>query len=222
MKIKKLFNMKSLSLTALAFVLFLGFGGTSLAYDQITTQLDPGDRGINVTRLQTFFADNPSIYPEGLVTGYFGSLTKNAVNRFQGDNGLPQVGRVGPLTLEKINGLILNGGWNTDMYAPIMYQSTMNVGRDSASFSWSTNENATSKIFYSTSPVRMTEGDINSRGFGVVNGATANGSNALGLAQQATIYNLTPNTTYYYVLVSTDAAGNVSISNVNNTFRTSP
>jgi len=221
MKINKIFKAQSLGLTALALIIFFGFGGVSLAYDKITTQLDPGDTGTNVTNLQTFFADNPTIYPEGLVTGYYGPLTTNAVNRFQGDVGLPQVGRVGPLTMEKINNLIDNGGWNNDVYAPIMYQATMNVGRDSATFSWNVNENSTSRIFYDTKPVIMTEGGVDSRGFGVVSGATANGSNALGTLQQVTIYNLQPNTTYYYVLVSTDTAGNVSISNVENTFHTS-
>ena len=54
------------------------------SFTPITRQLNPGDRGANVTNLQTFFAANPSVYPEGLVTGYFGRLTKSAVINYQG------------------------------------------------------------------------------------------------------------------------------------------
>jgi peptidoglycan hydrolase-like protein with peptidoglycan-binding domain len=61
-----------------------------------------------VALLQTILADHDSVYPEKLVTGYFGSLTKTAVSRFQEMNGLAAVGRVGPLTLRKLNEVM---GW---------------------------------------------------------------------------------------------------------------
>jgi N-acetylmuramoyl-L-alanine amidase len=92
----------------------LGFTQMALAvyYEPIGTQLDEGERNQDVTRLQTFIRDNPSLYPEGLVTGYYGSLTKKAVIRFQSEYGFEQVGRVGPATREKMNSLISSGGWN--------------------------------------------------------------------------------------------------------------
>jgi hypothetical protein len=37
----------------------------------------------DVTRLQKLLATMPDVYPEGGVTGYFGSLTKKAIQRFQ-------------------------------------------------------------------------------------------------------------------------------------------
>lgn len=37
----------------------------------------------DVRRLQTLLATKPEIYPEGLTTGYFGQLTKKAVQKFQ-------------------------------------------------------------------------------------------------------------------------------------------
>ena len=40
-------------------------------------------RGEEVTKLQTLFSLNPNIYPEGLITGYFGPLTKKALVNFQ-------------------------------------------------------------------------------------------------------------------------------------------
>jgi len=36
------------------------------------------------------------------VTGIYGSITTDAVKKFQADNGLPQNGTVGPLTKAKL------------------------------------------------------------------------------------------------------------------------
>ena len=203
----------------LAIPLFIGISGVSMAFNPITSQMSLGSRGDNVTNLQTFFSSNSSIYPEALVTGYYGSLTVNAVNRFQAAYGLSQVGNVGPLTMSKINSLIANGGWG-DVFAPMLYSPTASIGRNSATFSWTTNENSVSEIFYSTSPVIINEGDINSKGFGVISGSTALNNNIAGISQQVVVNGLQANTTYYYMLVSTDVSGNVSVASVNNTFVT--
>lgn len=57
--------------------------------------------------LQEFLKNQGSeIYPEALVTGYFGSLTKSAVLRFQRKYGILQTGFVGVLTRTKINEFI--------------------------------------------------------------------------------------------------------------------
>lgn len=57
-----------------------------------------------VSCLQEFLKNQgQDIYPEGLVTGNFGSLTQQAVIRFQAKNGIPTTGFVGPLTRAKIN-----------------------------------------------------------------------------------------------------------------------
>ena len=58
--------------------------------------------------LQTFLTSRgPNIYPEGLVTGNFGNLTKLAVIRFQKRYGILQTGFVGVVTREKINQLLM-------------------------------------------------------------------------------------------------------------------
>ena len=66
----------------------------------------------DVTPLQNFLKSlSPDIYPEGLVTGYFGPLTERAVGRFQIKHGLakpgdPAFGYVGPKTRAKINQIL--------------------------------------------------------------------------------------------------------------------
>ncbi|MBI5139686.1 fibronectin type III domain-containing protein [Candidatus Nomurabacteria bacterium] len=65
----------------------------------LITQLKQGTSGEAVTTLQTLLSLDESIYPEGLVTGYFGKLTAKAVKKFQEKHGLQQVGNVGPKTV---------------------------------------------------------------------------------------------------------------------------
>lgn len=72
-----------------------------------------GIRGNEVRALQELLRKLPGIYPEGLVTGYFGTLTRKAVQRFQeaqgiasgGDEESTGYGLVGPKTRRKMNGV---------------------------------------------------------------------------------------------------------------------
>lgn len=50
---------------------------------ELTKTLREGDRGAEVEILQAWLAKDINIYPPGLVTGYFGPLTREAVIRFQ-------------------------------------------------------------------------------------------------------------------------------------------
>jgi peptidoglycan hydrolase-like protein with peptidoglycan-binding domain len=74
-----------------------------------TKTLQRGMTGDEVKKLQEFLKQFPDIYPEGLVTGYYGSLTETAVRKLQEKQGLPAVGFVGPKTLEKLNALTTTG-----------------------------------------------------------------------------------------------------------------
>jgi len=65
--------------------------------------LHEGSFGDNVKILQALLAADPTIYPEGKITGYFGKLTSSAVKRYQKKHGFEQVGNVGPKTLKKLN-----------------------------------------------------------------------------------------------------------------------
>ena len=71
-----------------------------------------GVTGEDVTQLQELLAKDSSLYPEGLVTGFFGELTKQAVGRFQIRHGIlvagdPVLGYVGPKTRAKLNELLV-------------------------------------------------------------------------------------------------------------------
>src|SRR3989338_8696241 len=75
--------------------------------------LQRGSSGIDVEKLQEFFKKTPDIYPKGIVTGYFGPLTQQAVQRFQskygivssGDENTTGYGLVGPKTRKRLNEL---------------------------------------------------------------------------------------------------------------------
>ena len=58
-----------------------------------------------VEKLQILLKNWPEIYPEGLITGYFGPLTEAAVIRFQKKHNIEAIGLVGPKTRTKLNEL---------------------------------------------------------------------------------------------------------------------
>ena len=73
--------------------------------------LSLGTSGSDVSQLQQYLASNPSIYPGGHVTGYFGALTQAAVQRWQATYGVVSSGSpattgwgvVGPRTAAAIS-----------------------------------------------------------------------------------------------------------------------
>ncbi|MEK7554991.1 MAG: Calx-beta domain-containing protein [Patescibacteria group bacterium] len=71
-----------------------------------TKPLYRGFSNPEVARLQAVLAANGILYPQGLVTGYYGILTETAVRRFQSKYGIPSVGVVGPITRAKLNFLV--------------------------------------------------------------------------------------------------------------------
>ena len=70
-----------------------------------------------VRELQKLLKQYPNIYPEGMVTGYFGKLTDAALRRFQQQYGLPTTGQTDTATRAKLCELwqnknqIGNCGW---------------------------------------------------------------------------------------------------------------
>jgi peptidoglycan hydrolase-like protein with peptidoglycan-binding domain len=65
-----------------------------------------GSQGDEVKALQALLASDTNIYPEGLITGYFGKATERAIRRFQKEHSLEQAGHVGPKTRALLNQLL--------------------------------------------------------------------------------------------------------------------
>ncbi len=191
------------------FALFISLIATQSASAAITGYMNLGSRGGNVTQLQQFLASNSVIYPQGTVTGYFGSLTKAAVIQLQLNYDIDPIGRVGPSTLSKINSII-SSGLGLDIDAPITTNTSTQINNNNAVINWSSNESVSGQVYYDINRVRMDEGTGNAQKPYV--SGTAVMSNYVGSSQSVNIQNLQSNTIYYYVIMSTDASGNITIS----------
>lgn len=212
----------SLGLGAMFFAFALLVSPIDASAQTITRQLELGMRGSDVSALQTYLAQDSDIYPSGLVTGYFGQLTKAAVERFQTlrgivNSGTPATtgyGRVGPLTLAAINSNFQIGG---DRTSPSINSLNISTGNTTASLNWNTNENSSATVYFSATPLPITEANAN-------NGVVIGGSGVLvhsdmRTSHAVTLSGLNANTTYYYVVYAKDNMGNESIT-WPSTFRT--
>jgi hypothetical protein len=85
----------------------VAFLATTGGVSSIARTLSFGMSGADITLIQQLLAKDVAVYPEGRVTGYFGALTKAAVERFQvkyaiTKAGVPGYGWVGPRTKAKM------------------------------------------------------------------------------------------------------------------------
>lgn len=175
----------------------------------IGSSLDIGSTGQDVTTLQTLLASSPSLYPAGLVTGYYGLLTKTAVAQFQIAHNLPPVGRVGPLTLARLNTLIASGATTIDVDSPSINAARVTTTGTSAIISWNTNEPTIGRVHYSAMPITMLEPTA-SKTVPQTSG-TAIAEQTAGTAHSVIITGLNPHRTYYYSIASIDFSENVSV-----------
>lgn len=199
---------------ALVLTSFLGIHSAQAA---ITAELELGSRGGEVTELQQFLATNAKIYPEGIVSGYFGALTKAAVIQFQVAYDISQVGRVGPQTMAKIND-IMSSGFGLDTSAPTMANASLQTRRNDATINWTTNEFARGQVYYDTFPIRSDE-TMKHAELAYVSGTSAPNNTDVRSTQSVVIQGLTSNTLYYYLARAIDNSGNVTMT-LSNTFRT--
>jgi len=72
-------------------------------YTLLQSPLKVGSSGEEVKILQAVLRKVARLYPSGVVSGYYGQLTKEAVINFQAENGLPQTGEINEATISKIN-----------------------------------------------------------------------------------------------------------------------
>lgn len=86
-----------------------------------STSLKIGSSGTSVRDLQTILKTDPTVYPQGLVTGYYGLATQQAIKNLQAKYGLPQTGVVDEATIKvifpsevQLNVISPNGSENWD------------------------------------------------------------------------------------------------------------
>ncbi len=203
-------------MAALLFYIALPFAAK--AATPLTGYVGIGSNGSNVSNLQAYLATNPDIYPSGKVTGHFGPLTMAAVQQLQAHYDIAQVGRVGPVTLATLNSLI-NAGLGLDLRSALILAFGAQPGANTATVNWSTDTSASGRVYYSTSPLQMIEA-TRGRSAPIISGSVASAAN-FSTSQSVTLSNLQPSTTYYYVIMTMDASGNVSVT-TQQTFRTLP
>ncbi len=181
--------------------------------DVLYRQLEQGMTGADVSTLQTFLAKDVTIYPQGLVTGFFGPLTFSAVSNFQSRNGIATVGRVGPITLAAINLQMGSTGGSGDISAPLIMGVTMTTAATSMTITWTTNEESSSAVYYSLAPIALTDGLTGNSASVAVSGTPVGATiGGLHTSHSVNVPNLQPNTNYYYVIDVADQAGNTTVT----------
>lgn len=179
--------------------------------DILTRELQLGMSGNDVSLVQTHLAKDNTIYPQGLVTGYFGSLTKSAVSNFQARNGIATVGRIGPVTLQALNAQMAGGGSvviGMGGIAPTISSVNVGASRNSAIVNWNTNQSAKGVVYVSPSPLVTYEREHSVDVSGNIAMMDSNYRNT----QSVSLTNLQPNTTYYYMIYTTNQFGDVSVT----------
>jgi peptidoglycan hydrolase-like protein with peptidoglycan-binding domain len=186
----------------------------------ISTQMDIGAKGGDVTTLQQTFAADSSLYPEGLVTGYFGSLSSAAVKRFQARNNIVSsgtavttgYGRVGPSTIATFNAVYGGGNTSYGDTAPTISDVSLTATSGGMNVSWVTDQQATGIIYYSTSPLVVAEATGPGQQINVNGNNVQTMTAPLGTAKSLTMNNLSGHTTYYYMIESVDTSGKISLT----------
>jgi len=189
---------------------------------KLLNQLKPGMTNDEVKTLQEILATDSTVYPEGLITGYYGKFTEKAVRKLQNKFCLEEVGSVGPKTLWRINELLQEGAGSSgkvppglliapgiqkklcktttpDTTAPVISSiEAINISAATAKIKWTTDEVANGKIWYSTTTPVVTTGD------------PTKSSSTYVVSHSIQLTGLAANTTYYYVVGSADGSGNIT------------
>lgn len=215
MKINLSYNKIGVVITLALILVFSPFLVKAAA---LTRQLQLGMSGSDVSSLQIFLAQDRTIYPQGLITGYFGSLTRAAVIRFQARNSISTVGRVGPITLAAINAQMGAGIVGSIDNQRVIGPLSVNVSNSQATIAWNTSEGSSAAVYYSLTPFVLTEA-TDFTPFMISGGSNIVLHSDLRTSHAGTVTGLSPNTNYYYMVYVKDIEGNESIT-LPSTFRT--
>ena len=194
---------------AVVFATMPAFARADFSQISGNTTLKVGSKGADVTSLQQFMASGQDIYPSGLTTGYFGSLSKAAAIQLQLAYDLTPDGIVGRNTINKINNVI-GVGQGMDISAPIIYNFSASPSARSLYINFTSNEPVKTTVFYDTNPISWTDSTM-AYGVPMISGATSI-DNSFSSSKQITLSNLSANSNYYYVVMTTDSSGNISVT----------
>jgi len=127
-------NMKKIKLFILP-VIIIGLIGTfSFAQAKENQGLHVGSRSNEVKALQLILKQDSGIYPEGYVTGYYGTLTEKAIKKIQKKCNVPETGIIDPATEKcifpvdyKVTVLFPNGGeaWDRSQLQTIKWDAIL-------------------------------------------------------------------------------------------------
>ena len=85
---------------------------------RLTKRLYLGSKDNEVKTLQRLLSTDNKIYPEGLITGYYGPLTERAVRKMQKKAGLAETGILNEHTIARINELLRDGAGQSGKIPP--------------------------------------------------------------------------------------------------------
>jgi hypothetical protein len=80
--------------------------GVQAQIAEVKAGLHEGSSGADVTAIQDALASDPTVYPSGKKTGFFGPLTVEAIKKFQAKNGLEVTGTINPETKAALDTLM--------------------------------------------------------------------------------------------------------------------
>ncbi len=80
--------------------------GTQAEIKELRADIREGMTDADIKTIQELLASDPAIYPKGLITGYFGPMTKEAIKRFQAKNGLEVTGEIDAETRAAMDAII--------------------------------------------------------------------------------------------------------------------
>lgn len=119
------------------FLLILVIASLGLSFIADAKGVAIGSRSEEVKTIQDILKEDPSIYPEGYVTGYFGTLTEQAIKKLQKRCGIPETGILDETTEKciypidyKVTVVSPNGGevWNKNTIQTIKWEVTTPPG----------------------------------------------------------------------------------------------